>query len=59
MCIYVNSLIDDPLKITFVDDMVTIKNKAFIIYYILLLYANQVFQEQTGVFRDQDHTKTL
>ncbi len=25
MCIYVNSLIDDPLKITFVDDMVTIK----------------------------------
>ncbi len=27
---YVNSLIDGPLKITFVGDMVTIKNTAFI-----------------------------
>ncbi len=39
MCIYVNSLIDGPLKITFVGDMVTIKkiNKAFIIILLLLL----------------------
>ncbi len=36
-CIYVNYLIDGPLKITFVGDMVTLNNKAFIIIIIIII----------------------